>query len=117
MQHNDQDRTPGGRALERRHLDELIAACEAENGPVDPAAVAAKLALFDGPLGGIVDAMSERTRKYSVTMPEDIAEEARVRSGDAGLSAYVTAAVARQLERDRLDEFDSGRRGRQRSGR
>jgi len=49
--------------------------------------------------------MSDPTQKYSVTMPRDIAEAARARSGPSGLSAYVTAAVARQLERDELDEL------------
>jgi post-segregation antitoxin (ccd killing protein) len=49
--------------------------------------------------------MKEPTQKYSVTMPRDIAEAARARSGPSGLSAYVTAAVARQLERDKLNEL------------
>ncbi|MCP2335828.1 CopG family transcriptional regulator [Actinomadura rupiterrae] len=51
--------------------------------------------------------MADTTRKYSVTIPEDVAEEARVR-GDGNLSAYVTAAVARQLERDRLGDLVAG---------
>jgi hypothetical protein len=54
---------------------------------------------------GSMGSMSEPTRKYSVTMPQDIAEEARARSGSAGLSAYVTAAVTRQIELERLDEL------------
>jgi hypothetical protein len=49
--------------------------------------------------------MSEATGKYSITMPRDIAEAARVRSGPSGLSAYVAAAVARQIERDNLNEL------------
>ncbi|MEW2358599.1 CopG family transcriptional regulator [Spirillospora sp. NPDC029432] len=49
--------------------------------------------------------MSEPTGKYSITMPRDIAEAARERSGPSGFSAYVSAAVARQLERDKLDEL------------
>nr|WSZ98479.1 CopG family transcriptional regulator [Streptomyces sp. NBC_00857] len=49
--------------------------------------------------------MSEPTQKYSITMPRDIAEAARSRSGPSGLSAYVAAAVARQVERDKLDEL------------
>jgi hypothetical protein len=49
--------------------------------------------------------MAESTRKYSITIPRDIAEAARARSGSSGLSAYVTAAVARQLERDNLNEL------------
>lgn len=49
--------------------------------------------------------MSEPTEKYSITMPRDIAEAARARSGPSGLSAYVAAAVARQVERDNLNEL------------
>jgi hypothetical protein len=49
--------------------------------------------------------MSEPTQKYSITMPRDIAEAARARSGPSGLSAYVAAAVARQIERDNLNEL------------
>ncbi|WP_082801584.1 CopG family transcriptional regulator [Herbidospora cretacea] len=49
--------------------------------------------------------MSEPTGKYSITMPRDIAEAARSRSGPSGLSAYVAAAVARQIERDNLSEL------------
>ncbi|WP_329312227.1 CopG family transcriptional regulator [Streptomyces sp. NBC_01262] len=49
--------------------------------------------------------MSEPTGKYSITMPRDIAEAAKVRSGPSGLSAYVAAAVARQIERDNLNEL------------
>lgn len=49
--------------------------------------------------------MSEATSKYSISMPRDIAEAARARSGPSGLSAYVSAAVARQIERDNLNEL------------
>jgi hypothetical protein len=49
--------------------------------------------------------MSEPTGKYSITMPRDIAEAARARGGPSGLSAYVAAAVARQIERDNLNEL------------
>lgn len=49
--------------------------------------------------------MNEPTHKYSITMPRDIAEAARARSGPSGLSAYVAAAVARQIERDNLNEL------------
>jgi hypothetical protein len=49
--------------------------------------------------------MSEPTGKYSITMPRDIAEAARSRGGPSGLSAYVAAAVARQIERDNLNEL------------
>jgi hypothetical protein len=49
--------------------------------------------------------MSEPTRKYSITMPRDIAEAARSRSGPSGLSAYVAEAVLRQIERDNLNDL------------
>ncbi|MEU6225954.1 CopG family transcriptional regulator [Streptomyces sp. NPDC047042] len=51
--------------------------------------------------------MSEPVGKYSITitMPRDIAEAAKARSGSSGLSAYVAAAVARQVERDNLNEL------------
>ncbi|MBV2355915.1 CopG family transcriptional regulator [Streptomyces sp. J2-1] len=49
--------------------------------------------------------MSEPTGKYSITMPRDIAEAAKARGGASGLSAYVAAAVARQIERDNLNEL------------
>ncbi|WP_257002238.1 hypothetical protein [Streptomyces sp. WZ.A104] len=44
--------------------------------------------------------MSDATGKYSITLPRGIAEAARQRSG---LSAYVVAAVARQIEWDNLN--------------
>lgn len=49
--------------------------------------------------------MSEPTQKYSITMPRDIADAARARSGHSGLSGYVAAAVARQIERDNLNDL------------
>lgn len=49
--------------------------------------------------------MTEATGKYSITMPRDIAEAAKARSGPSGLSGYVAAAVARQIERDNLNEI------------
>jgi len=49
--------------------------------------------------------MSEPTQKYSITMPRDIAEAARRRGGPSGLSAYVATAVARQIERDNLNDL------------
>lgn len=60
----------------------------------------------DGRITGRIGGMSELTGKYSITMPQDIAGEARARSGPSGLSAYVSAAVARQLERDKLQELN-----------
>lgn len=58
-----------------------------------------------GGIGNSMGGMSEPTQKYSISMPRDIAEAARARSGPSGLSAYVTAAVARQIERDNLAEL------------
>ncbi len=49
--------------------------------------------------------MEEPTQKYSITMPRDVAEAARARGGPSGLSAYVAAAVARQIERDNLNDL------------
>ncbi|MDX3318314.1 CopG family transcriptional regulator [Streptomyces sp. ME03-5684b] len=54
-----------------------------------------------------MDSSSEPTGEYSITMPRDIAEAAKARSGPSGLSAYVAAAVARQIERDNLNELIS----------
>jgi hypothetical protein len=58
-----------------------------------------------GSIDGRIVSMSEPTGKYSITMPRDVAEAARARSGPSGLSAYVAAAVARQIERDNLSEL------------
>jgi Arc/MetJ-type ribon-helix-helix transcriptional regulator len=44
-------------------------------------------------------------KKYSVSMPPAIASEVRERVGKGSFSAYVTAAVERQIERDRLAEI------------
>ncbi len=42
--------------------------------------------------------------KHSITMPTVTSQEVRGRVGARGFSAYVSAAVARQLERDALDD-------------
>jgi len=44
-------------------------------------------------------------RKKSVTIPENLLAEAQERSGSRGLSAYVTRALATQLEIDRLSDY------------
>ncbi|WP_327356236.1 CopG family transcriptional regulator [Streptomyces sp. NBC_01304] len=49
--------------------------------------------------------MSGTTRKYSISMPEDLAETVRARTGPGGFSAFVTAAVAREMERQQLREL------------
>lgn len=46
-----------------------------------------------------------RTEKHSISMPTDTSEGVRERVGSRGFSAYVAAAVARQLERDALDDI------------
>lgn len=42
--------------------------------------------------------------KHSVTMPAATSEGVRARVGNRGFSGYVADAVARQLERDALDD-------------
>jgi Arc/MetJ-type ribon-helix-helix transcriptional regulator len=44
------------------------------------------------------------TRKYTVTLPEELAEEIRSQVGPGGFSRYVTQAVERQREGERLHE-------------
>lgn len=44
------------------------------------------------------------TEKHSITMPVETSAEVRARVGSRGFSAYVAEAVARQLERDALDD-------------
>ncbi|MGY1498685.1 hypothetical protein ACW4TU_19165 [Streptomyces sp. QTS52] len=45
------------------------------------------------------------TKKYTVTLPEELAEEIRSEVGPGGFSAYVTQAIERQREQDRLGEL------------
>ncbi len=45
------------------------------------------------------------TKKYTVTLPEELAEAIRTEVGPGGFSRYVTQAVERQHERDRLHEY------------
>jgi hypothetical protein len=51
--------------------------------------------------------MSEpaHTDKLSVTIPSDVAAELRSRAGRGNVSAYVTDALVRQLEHDRLGDL------------
>ncbi|THA26548.1 hypothetical protein E4198_19385 [Streptomyces sp. RKND-216] len=44
------------------------------------------------------------TKKYTVTLPEELAEAIRAEVGTGGFSRYVTQAIERQHERDRLNE-------------
>lgn len=46
--------------------------------------------------------MPVELEKHSITMPSTTSEGVRARVGARGFSAYVSAAVARQLERDAL---------------
>lgn len=52
---------------------------------------------------GMVSGMA--TKKYTVTLPEELAEEIRREVGPGGFSAYVTHAIERQREQDRLGEL------------
>ncbi|WP_410785298.1 hypothetical protein [Kribbella sp. C-35] len=45
------------------------------------------------------------TDKLSVTIPTDLADELRSRAGRGNVSAYVTQALVRQLEHDRLGDL------------
>ncbi|MFJ2090080.1 hypothetical protein ACIOEW_12525 [Streptomyces sp. NPDC087901] len=45
------------------------------------------------------------TKKYTVTLPEALAEEIRSEVGAGAFCAYVTRAIERQRERDRLGEL------------
>jgi Arc/MetJ-type ribon-helix-helix transcriptional regulator len=55
--------------------------------------------MLDGMMAGMA------TKKYTVTLPEELAEEIRSEVGPGGFSRYVTQAVERQRERDHLHEF------------
>ena len=44
------------------------------------------------------------TKKYTVTLPEELAEAIRAEVGTGGFSRYVTQAIEGQRERDRLRE-------------
>ncbi|MFJ9057457.1 hypothetical protein [Streptomyces sp. NPDC102409] len=45
------------------------------------------------------------TKKYTVTLPEEPAEEIRSEVGPGAFSAYVTHAMERRREQDRLGEL------------
>lgn len=51
----------------------------------------------------MVDGMA--TKKYTVTLPEELAEAIRAEVGPGGFSRYVTHAIERQREQDRLGEL------------
>ncbi len=50
---------------------------------------------------------SGRVRKVSVSMPEELAEAVRTRTGSGGFSRYVTDAVHEQVRLDLLDELSA----------
>lgn len=47
---------------------------------------------------------SMATKKYTVTLPEELAEAIRAEVGPGGFSRYVTQAIERRREHDRLGE-------------
>ena len=46
-----------------------------------------------------------KVRKVSVSMPEELTEAVRARTGAGGFSRYVTEAVEREIRHDRLGEL------------
>jgi Arc/MetJ-type ribon-helix-helix transcriptional regulator len=46
-----------------------------------------------------------KVRKVSVSMPEELADAVRARTGTGGFSRYVTDAVQEQVRLDRLDDL------------
>jgi hypothetical protein len=46
-----------------------------------------------------------KVRKVSVSMPEDLAEAVRARTGAGGFSRYVSEAVEREIRHDMLGEL------------
>jgi len=43
--------------------------------------------------------------KHSISLPAEVSEGVRARVGSRGFSSYVADAVARQLEREALDDI------------
>jgi len=50
-----------------------------------------------------METMASEARRYSITMPDDLAEAVREPSGEDGLTDYVLAAVRRQVQHDPED--------------
>ncbi len=48
-----------------------------------------------------------KVRKVSVSMPEELAEAVRARTGSGGFSRYVTDAVQEQMRLDLLDDLSA----------
>jgi hypothetical protein len=61
------------------------------------------------PAGVLVEGSSRlhgsRVRKVSVSMPEELADAVRARTGSGGFSRYVTDAVDREIRHDLLGEL------------
>jgi hypothetical protein len=49
--------------------------------------------------------LHSKVRKVSVSMPEDLAEAVRARTGAGGFSRYVSEAVEREIRHDMLGEL------------
>ncbi|GAB3740493.1 hypothetical protein [Microlunatus parietis] len=45
------------------------------------------------------------SKKYSVSLPEELAEDVRARVGPGGFSAYIAAALEQQVAMDKLGEL------------
>jgi hypothetical protein len=57
------------------------------------------------PLSGLATVLHVVPFQFSIRVCAVLAEAARARSGPSGLSGYVAAAVARQIERDNLNDL------------
>jgi hypothetical protein len=53
----------------------------------------------------INDMNTGRKHKYSVTLPEELAEEAKKNSGERGFSAYLSEALEHKLMMDGLKNY------------
>jgi hypothetical protein len=64
-------------------------------------------AVLGDPTIGMINDMSESpgTEKLSATVPKGLAAQIRERAGRGNVSAYVTHALLRQLEHDRLGDL------------
>lgn len=63
------------------------------------------------PIGVVVDESARlhggKVRKVSVSMPEELADAVRARTGAGGFSRYVTEAVQEQVRLDLLDDLSA----------
>ena len=56
-------------------------------------------------LAAIIGTMASDARRYSIMLPSDVADAARALGGEGGLSAFVLAAVRRELQRANIREL------------